>query len=931
MSVSKFKFVSPGVFINEVDNSQRTKTPGDVGPVIIGRSERGPSRPTVIDSFSDFIEVFGNPIPGGQGGDVWREGNYTAPTYAAYAAQAWLKKSSPITFVRLLGEEHADASAAGGYAGWESETAYGLFVGNTGDTGSGGDMGSASLAAVVYLAEGASASLIGTAFDDTDVNGTEAIVKSEGDDFEFKMAVVDGDNYAFTSSFNFDRDSAKYIRNVFNTNPTLSNEGITRTDNVIPYWVGETFERGLKDILGDSTGADEQYAVLLPLAEEAVGAWDAANCRFGTRNARSGWVVSQVVSQDIGLETGSFDTTALPKLFRFVALDTGEWEQKNLKISITNIKPSTNDSNPYGSFSVEIRRAKDSDNRPQIVERFTSCNLNPSSDNYIAKKIGDRYQVWDYVENEYTEYGNYNNQSKFFRVEMNDDIEAGSIDPQLVPFGFYGPPKMDDVDFASGSAPDADTFLGGVDDIYTGVDDFTCSFAYPEIPLRESSSLGDLSSPKKAYWGINTGRYGDYTRFEESYADLVRYNGVDFSENSASFIFTLDDIEWVSGSQTNAVYNPGSRVAGTSITAGQSYDSSEAVVEGDVDYENVITAEFNRFTLPLFGGFDGLDITEKEPFRNNQWDVSASETNNYAYNSVKRALNSLADPEVVEFNMLAMPGIMEDSLISHAVRICEDRADALCIVDLDSDYRANTENALSPAGVRGSVATIVDTAQTLNLNSSYACAYYPWVQIKDTINGNILWVPPSVPALGAIASSEEQTELWFAPAGFTRGGLSGGAAGLPVLNVAHHLKQKDRDLLYEANINPIGRFPAEGIVILGQKTLTTVPTALDRINVRRLMIYLKREMSRIAATTLFEPNVQATWQGFLSRAEPLLNSVRSRYGLDAFKIVLDETTTTPDLIDRNIMYAKLFLKPTKAIEFIALDFVIMNSGAGFED
>tara|TARA_Y100000296_G_C5014038_1_gene176563 strand:- start:151 stop:594 length:444 start_codon:yes stop_codon:yes gene_type:complete len=145
------------------------------------------------------------------------------------------------------------------------------------------------------------------------------------------------------------------------------------------------------------------------------------------------------------------------------------------------------------------------------------------------------------------------------------------------------------------------------------------------------------------------------------------------------------------------------------------------------------------------------------------------------------------------------------------------------------------------------------------------------------------------------------------------------------------LSSRDRDRLYDANINPIATFPAEGIVVFGQKTLQVTPSALDRINVRRLLIFLKKEVSRIAATTLFEQNVLSTWNDFSIRVEQLLNDVKSGLGLTDFKVVLDETTTTPELVDRNILYAKVFLKPARAIEFIALDFVITDTGASFED
>ena len=145
------------------------------------------------------------------------------------------------------------------------------------------------------------------------------------------------------------------------------------------------------------------------------------------------------------------------------------------------------------------------------------------------------------------------------------------------------------------------------------------------------------------------------------------------------------------------------------------------------------------------------------------------------------------------------------------------------------------------------------------------------------------------------------------------------------------MSSRERDDLYEANVNPIASFPSEGIVIFGQKTLQATPSALDRINVRRLMIFVKKEISNIAANLLFEQNVPETWNRFVSQVEPFLSSVRTGFGLSDFRVVLDETTTTPELIDRNIMYAKIFLKPTRAVEFIAIDFNITNTGASFDD
>ena len=238
---------------------------------------------------------------------------------------------------------------------------------------------------------------------------------------------------------------------------------------------------------------------------------------------------------------------------------------------------------------------------------------------------------------------------------------------------------------------------------------------------------------------------------------------------------------------------------------------------------------------------------------------------------------------------------------------------------------------MTPSDQAPDVAQAISTLRARNINSSYACTFFPWVQIRDTLSGRLIPVPASVAALGTFGTSQARTELWFAPAGFVRGGLSNGAAGIPVTGVKYRLTSKNRDDLYSSNINPIATFPNEGIVIFGQKTLQITPSALDRINVRRLMIFIKKRVSTIANSILFEPNVQVTWDRFTGAVEPFLADVKARFGLTDFRVVLDKSTTTDDLIDRNILYAKIYLKPARSIEFIALDFIITRSGASFDD
>ena len=281
-------------------------------------------------------------------------------------------------------------------------------------------------------------------------------------------------------------------------------------------------------------------------------------------------------------------------------------------------------------------------------------------------------------------------------------------------------------------------------------------------------------------------------------------------------------------------------------------------------------------------------------------------------------------------NLAAIPGITNESLTNHLIETCETRADALAIVDLPGGYVPEYEK--STGAEVGSVDSTVSTLKTRAVNSSYACSYYPWIQTKDEFgSGRIFWAPPSIAALGTFASNDKKSAPWFAPAGFTRGGLTDGAAGIPVIGVREQLTRKERDKLYDNNINPIAKFPAEGIVIFGQKTMQATQSALDRVNVRRMLLHVKKGISNISSTLLFDQNVKTTWARFLGEAEPFLRDVQARLGLTEYKIVLDETTTTPDLVDRNIMYAKIFLKPARSIEFIAIDFVIQRTGASFED
>ncbi|MBI79865.1 MAG: hypothetical protein CMQ51_05535, partial [Gammaproteobacteria bacterium] len=980
MSVTKFRFVSPGVFVNEIDNSQRPKPSDPIGPVIIGRTERGPTmRPVRINSFSDFIEVFGAPIAGQQGDDVWRQGNYVGPTYAAYAAQAWLRNTNACTVVRLAGVQHSDATAGGaGAAGWKTGHlgtnygAWGLFLVPSASSHSDklGHRATGTLAAIWY-SDGPGVQLKGTVaggsgssdLNSATLSGSGVLIESSGDNSQFTCQIVSGavadaghNRHAagattvFETKFNFDRTSPLYIRNVFNTNPMLTNTRFTDSDAIEQYWLGETYDRSVADIIHSvSSSAGKVYGWVMPVKAQAASL-DPSNMKIAAKEAMSGWVISQ----DLSTNSSTYQPNTMTKLFRLVTLNYGEWEQQNLKVSIQNIKASTNDYDKYGTFDVVIRKANDTDATVRTVERFSSCNLNPYSSNYIGRQIGTQYLVWSDTEKRYKTFGDHPNASKFIRVEVNSQVEKGTANPLLLPYGFIGPTKWKDLTvvgmdtFKDRNAAATDLSDSGVNTLIDAVsgsdaslysldsgsllaldlaeaaatqdngeqkttdkylfaggagsdadEQFACKIKFPQMALRTDALDAGLPNPKDVYFGVDSGRSGS-TLHEESYEDYVRPKPGGNSHTAVSnateisFWFSLDDVKPKGAKQEYVgVYSSGSRAAGNSYTA------------ASASYKEVLDMGYDSFTMPLFGGYDGLDITEAEPFNDGVL-TDGTELGNAKYYAIKRAIDTCADPEEVQFDLMVCPGLRHTGLTSHMINTCEARGDAMAIIDIEQAYTPRTESTNAASARGANVDSAVTKLQNRGLNSSYGTCYFPWVQIRDTMTGQSVWAPPSIVALGSMSYGQKSQELWFAPAGFTRGGLTEGRGGLPVTAVSHKLTSKERDKLYDANINPIAQFPNEGIVIFGQKTLQVTPSALDRINVRRLMIYVKREIARMAATLLFDQNVTSTWNKFLSQVNPFLGSIKGRLGLMDFKVVLDSTTTTPDLIDRNIMYAKIF-------------------------
>jgi len=273
-------------------------------------------------------------------------------------------------------------------------------------------------------------------------------------------------------------------------------------------------------------------------------------------------------------------------------------------------------------------------------------------------------------------------------------------------------------------------------------------------------------------------------------------------------------------------------------------------------------------------------------------------------------LNLLANPDEYSYNVVSMPGLNRISAatqISTIVSNAQNRGDNIAVVDM------------VPYGT----ALNTVTGQALGMDTSYGATYWPWVQAADPTTGNAVWVPASTLIPAVYAFNDNSTEAWFAPAGFNRGGLS------TVVRAERKLTQGDRDTLYQGNVNPIATFPNQGVVVFGQKTLQKKASALDRVNVRRLLITVKDYISQIADNLVFEQNTIATRNSFLAQVNPYLTSVQQRQGLYAFKVIMDDSNNTADVIDRNQLVGQIYLQPTKTAEFIYLDFNLTPTGATF--
>lgn len=340
-------------------------------------------------------------------------------------------------------------------------------------------------------------------------------------------------------------------------------------------------------------------------------------------------------------------------------------------------------------------------------------------------------------------------------------------------------------------------------------------------------------------------------------------------------------------------------------------NSTPNYFDNNGDAKDAYTGSLPAVSSGSFGGAEGSNIPTGRAanFYNS---ISDTDVQGLAGSDYANAIALLSNTDEYKYNVISAPGLI-NNYASHATQITSlvnnsiSRGDCISIIDLVG-YGAQV-NAVK--------------TEAAGFDSSYAATYWPWLQTVDPNTSELVYIPASTMIPGVYAYTDASSDPWFAPAGITRGGLG------QVVRAERKLTTTQRDTLYEANVNPIATFPQTGVVVFGQKTLQKKASALDRVNVRRLLIALKSYITQVSDTLVFEQNTIATRNNFLSQVNPYLESVQQRQGLYAFKVVMDDTNNTPDVIDRNQLVGAIYLQPTKTAEFILLDFNILPTGATF--
>jgi hypothetical protein len=651
--------------------------------------------------------------------------------------------------------------------------------------------------------------------------------------------------------------------------------GTGAKDKKTKVWVEATYPDLIKKIDAEGWG----YAINTQLIKANTSLYTnyrtTAGSDFKFKTPETPWVVSQLKGNTVN------------RLFKFISISDGDAANQEIKISLANINPLTLE------FDVLVRQFYDTDAAPNILETYSKVNLIKGTNNYIAQAIG-------------SSDGEYDLQSQYIMVEVDSEQHLDSF-----PAGFEGIWLNDYTTGATTKSPV--TNYNGIAPAIQYKTKYNQNERIPRVYLGISATAYD--APGVIGAGINQ----NFFNFDGYSNDSPPASGYTKSKG-----FHMD-------SGATGVYYDGAQLIGSfEVGAGQ-FQSITDIIDPLNPY---FTLASRKFTFAPAGGFDGWDINRGSRTTGDlytQQGIYRGSNNPLipAYNDFQAwetAINTYSNPENVTINVFATPGINwsdQNVMVLDTINmIATQRTDTLYVIDTPFiDIPKTTGNNQQDVLAAQDVVDLLDTA---GIDSNYACTYFPWIQIRDTQNNVNVVIPATGEVVKAMAFTDNTAFPWFAPAGLQRGVTDARKS-------QYKMSLEARDILYAGRINPMADFAEAGTAIFGQKTLQVRESALNRINVRRLLLQLKVLIANIAIRLVFEQNDQTTIDQFLSKATPVLDTVKRERGLTDFRIKMDDTINTPETIDRNELFGEIFIKPTRAVEFIGITFTITPSGASFAD
>ena len=726
--------------------------------------------------------------------------------------------------------------------------------------------------------------------------------------FGIKTLDALGNNKIFEVSMN--ESSKNYIKKVFGIQP------FDRDDVEVPIFVEESYPKMLTHYWkkGHVRGLRCQL-LALPSFRAATNTNTIAFYQEQWQTPSTPWLVSELRGFKVD------------QLFRFITIPDGNAANRTVKLSITNI------SFDRREFDILVRDFYDTDERPSVLEKYSRCSMNPSVNGYVGKKIG-------------TSDSMYELNSRYIMLEMNPDIEMDDNLWDTLPCGFEGYQFRQ---YANRKNPTV---------LYKEKYDTPGEIIYnPPFGSATGSNVVMSGGDKlrKTYLGISDTRGIDPDFFEYNGKQSPNDKCADSSGNDWPCLtqgFHLD-------MNANCLYTQGElcKTINCGCAAGGPTGTTDQFIVGNSSFSSepslntdpYFKLSSRKFTVAPYGGFDGWDIYRKtrsngDLYRRGQTGYlnGACITTEYPnavgdgsfkpigslngstdYYAYLDGIQTFSNPEAVNINIFATPGIdyvNNSNLAEEAIEMIEtDRADSL-YVTTTPDYNMFVSTPSDPNSMIGP-ANAVDNLENVGLDSNYTATYYPWVLNNDTENNVRIFIPPTYEVMRNIALTDNISFPWFASAGYTRGIVN-------AVKARKKLTLDERDTLYQGRINPIATYSDSGTIIWGNKTLQVKASALDRINVRRLLLQARKLISAVAVRLLFEQNDEQVRNEFLDLVNPILDSIRRERGLTDFRVVLSDD---PQLIDQNTLEGKIYIKPTRSLEFISVEFLITPTGASFEN